>query len=245
MKDFNQFQNCILSTRPTLDALSDCNVLKRKGIKAYPSPSMVIKYNKSSIINFKYDAIIFTSRHAVKIALSEYKNQNTTFFCVGSSTAKIVREHGGKKIFVGNSDSLQLSKKIVDNLKKNSKVLWITSKDASESFSNELKKNNISVDRENVYFTSPNQAIDFKSKQLIKKGRVKVILFFSTRSAEIWLNLVKNEKLLNYIKSISFVTINHDIAELLSSKEGLNCFVAKRKRRASVLAKAIKVFKGF
>ena len=59
MKDFNQFQNCILSTRPTLDALSDCNVLKRKGIKAYPSPSMVIKYNKSSIINFKYDAIIF------------------------------------------------------------------------------------------------------------------------------------------------------------------------------------------
>ena len=32
MKNFNQFQHCILSTRPKLDALSDCNILKRKGI---------------------------------------------------------------------------------------------------------------------------------------------------------------------------------------------------------------------
>ena len=245
MNCFNQEEKCILSTRPKPDALNDCKVLSLKGIKAYPSPSMVVHYNKQKINNLKYDAIIFTSRHAVKSVLKESYNHKIPIFCVGSSTAKIVRNHGGEIVFVGNSDSQQLSKIILDNLKKESKVLWATNEDASEKFTNELKKNNIFVIRENIYFTSPNSKLDFKSKELIKNGRVKVVLFFSNRSAEIWLNIIKKEKLINKIKHISFVSINSEIAKLLSEREGLKCFASKRKRRASVLAKAIEIYKGF
>ena len=49
MNCFNQEEKCILSTRPKPDALNDCKVLSLKGIKAYPSPSMVVHYNKQKI----------------------------------------------------------------------------------------------------------------------------------------------------------------------------------------------------
>ena len=232
---------CVLSTRPIDDALNDCKVLLRKGVLAYPSPSMEIIKNTNFNLKGDFRGIILTSRHSAFIC-SKIINKYLPVYCVGSSTAKIARLNGAKNLIIGNSDSSYLIKKIQSDCPKKSKLFWATDKNNSSDIVNQLKAIDISVERENVYLTRPCEKIDRNSKELIEKKCVKVILFYSRRSTEMWIQLIKDSNLYELLTSIKLVAISSQIPEKLSSFKELNFETSRRKRRASVLAKGYEVF---
>ena len=59
----------LITTRPIEDALNDCKILNKRGINVTASPSMKIK-KENPHINFNFDGIFLTSRHAAHIVLS-------------------------------------------------------------------------------------------------------------------------------------------------------------------------------
>ena len=77
----------LITTRPIEDALNDCRILNKRGVNATASPSMKIK-KENPHINFNFDGIFLTSRHATHI-VENLNDKNIPIFCVGSSTAKI------------------------------------------------------------------------------------------------------------------------------------------------------------
>ena len=56
----------LITTRPIEDALNDCRILNKRGVNATASPSMKIK-KENPHINFNFDGIFLTSRHAAHI----------------------------------------------------------------------------------------------------------------------------------------------------------------------------------
>ncbi len=106
----------LITTRPIEDALNDCRILNKRGVNATASPSMKIK-KENPHINFNFDGIFLTSRHAADI-VKNLKDKNIPIFCVGSSTAKIARSFGATNLIIGNSDALHLISLIKSVLKK-------------------------------------------------------------------------------------------------------------------------------
>ncbi len=230
----------LITTRPIDDALSDCKLLIKRKIKALASPSMKIVKIKCDFEN-KYDAIFLTSRHASHI-VEKLDNKNTPIFCVGSATAKSARNYGAKNLFVGKSDASLLAKNTKKELPKNSNIFWPSNNISPDKVYDILKSNCFNIDKKIVYKNCSIDSIDIKSSNLIKKNQISVVLFFSLRSAEMWIELINKSNLFKFLLSVNFVVINEEVSKYLKELKFKNVSVSRRKRRASVLSLGMKVF---
>jgi len=231
----------LITTRPIEDALNDCRILNKRGVNAIASPSMKIK-KENPHINFNFDGIFLTSRHAAHI-VKNLKDKNIPIFCVGSSTAKIARSFGATNLIVGNSDALHLISLIKGVLKNGSNILWPTNNQKNDLIEKKFKQYNFSLLRETFYRVSSLNTIDGDSLNLIKKNKVSVILFFSLISAKMWIELIKKSNLTKSIYKINYVVINNSIFNYLKKLKLDNVYISRRKRRASVLSKGLEIYK--
>ena len=93
-----------------------------------------------------------------------------------------------------------------------------------------------------AYKNSSIDNLDIKSSNLIKKKQISVVLFFSLRSAKMWIELINKSNLLKFLLSVNCVVINEEVSKYLKELKFKNVIVARRKRRASVLSLGMKVF---
>ncbi len=230
----------VLTTRPIDDALKDCKLLNRKNINAIASPSMKISQNNVKLKS-TYDGIFLTSRHAANI-IKSIENKKTPVFCVGSSTAKLARIYGAENLIVGNSDALFLANKVKCFLPKKSKILWPSNNNLKDSVYRKLESNVYSVYKKETYATLPLKKLDESSSNLISKKQVLIVLFFSFKSAEMWIELINKANLFKFLDNINFIGINEQIINYLCDLSLNKVFLSRRKRRASVLSLGMKVF---
>ena len=231
----------LLTTRPIEDALNDCRILNKRGINAIASPSMkVIKENPD--INFNFDGIFLTSRHAAHI-VKKLNDKNIPIFCVGSSTAKIARSFGATNLIVGNSDALHLTSLIKGVLKNESNILWPSNNQNNDLIEKKFKQYNFHLFKETFYRVSSINKIDRDSFNLITKNKVSVILFFSLISTKMWIELIKKSNLTKSLYKINYVVINYSIFNYLKKLNLGNVYISRRKRKASVLSKGLEIYK--
>ena len=231
----------LLSTRTIEDALSDCRVLHKRGVNAKVSPSIrVLKEDPN--INFNFDGIFLTSRHAAHI-VKKLNDKNIPIFCVGSSTAKIARSFGATNLIIGNSDALHLISLIKGVLKNGSNILWPSNNQKNDLIEKKFKQYNFHLLRKTYYRVSSLNTIDDDSLNLIKKNKVSVILFFSLVSAKMWIELIKKSNLTKSLYKINYVVINNSIFNYLKKLKLDNVYISRRKRRASVLSKGLEIYK--
>jgi len=242
MAFFNREPKFIISTRPLEESKSDCSILARKGLDSHPSPAMKIMYKNKIPKISPYDAIVLSSRHAA-YSIKRLNIESMPVYCVGSSTAKVARKNGAKNLLIGNSDIKALANLVSKTLSRDSRILWLSGNYVLDNFSPLLKQFKISVDKFNVYISKPIEFIDHKSIELIANNKVKVILFYSSESTKIWMKLIKNANLYDKIKLINLVGISNKTFSSISEENEFKYYLSRRKRRASVLAKAIEIFK--
>ena len=231
----------LITTRPIKDALNDCRILNKRSVNAVASPSMKIK-KENPHINFNFDGIFLTSRHAAHI-VKELKDKNIPIFCVGSSTAKIARSFGATNLIIGNSDALHLISLIKGVLKKGSNVLWPSNNQKNDLIEKKFKQNNFHLFKKTFYRASSLNTIDDDTLNLIKNNKVSVILFFSLISAKMWIKLIKKSNLTKSLYKINYVVINNSIFNYLKKLKLDNVYISRRKRRASVLSKGLEIYK--
>ena len=230
----------LLTTRPIDDALSDCKLLNRKNINAVASPSMKI-FQNSIKLNSIYDGIFLTSRHAAHV-IKFIEDKKTPVFCVGSSTAKLARMYGAENLIVGKSDALFLANKVKCYLPKNSKILWPSNNTLKDSIYIDLENNVYNVNKKQTYSALPLKELDINSTNLILNKQVLIVLFFSLKSTEMWIELINKANLFKFLNNINFIGINEKIVNYLCDLSLNKVLLSRRKRRASVLSLGMKVF---
>lgn len=213
-----------------MDRIKKIYILSDTNIKnAHNFPVLQIQYKKQNINLEQYDALIFTSKNAIK-ALDSMNNswKKIAAYVIAPKTANIVKKLGGNLKFVGNEHhGNQFAQELVEAL-QGKKVLYISGAKIVSNLMNILKSNSIECDNIVIYETV---CKDYKQK--VKIPKYSTIIFSSPSTIECFLKNIK------WDKSYTAISIGNTTAKFFP--EYITPFIAEDTSLESCVKKALEL----
>ena len=188
----------ILITRPLIDSEDLIGKLFSLGHKIIHIPTLKISAaNISSVDAKKYDAFIFTSANAIRNLKLDNQDTNKICFCVGSITEKIVRLKGYNNT-ISAGGTVNALKNIIlnsDQIDKKKSIAYFCGDYISSNLDKELKNEGFQVDKIINYTSEKITDLNEENNKIIKNHPPDIIFIYSQRSAESFIEIVKNYSL--------------------------------------------------
>ena len=188
----------ILITRPLIDSEDLMGKLFSLGHKIIHIPTLKILKNDTNPIDAKqFDAFIFTSANAVRNLKVMNKNQSKLCFCVGSITEKIARQQGFSNTISAGGTVNALKNLIIHSNKINdsSKLAYFCGDNTSYDLEGELKREGFKIIKVINYTSEKITDLNEDNKRIISNHPPDVIFVYSVRSAQSFIEIVKNYSL--------------------------------------------------
>ena len=201
----------ILITRPEDDSLKLSQIIEKSGYETICAPFIEIEYFKPALPSRKgYDALIFTSKHAVRSFCLLSKHRDIVCYAVGNSTAKTLKNSGFLNIHTADNNVASLIK----ILPKNLKYLYIRGKNITQFFDE--------IDYESVITYGAKQ-IDGLSDEVVNiilKEEVSDIVFYSKRTAESFIKYTRlhhsSDKLIHCLRRTRVLCLSDEVLKYVS-----------------------------
>ena len=188
----------ILITRPLIDSEDLMGKLFSLGHKIVHIPTLKISAaNVSSVDAKKYDAFIFTSANAIRNLKLDNQDTNKICFCVGSITEKIVRLKGYNNT-ISAGGTVNALKNIIlnsDQIDKKKSIAYFCGDYISSNLDTELKSEGFQVEKIINYTSEKITDLNEENNKIIKNHPPDIIFIYSQRSAESFIEIVKNYSL--------------------------------------------------
>ena len=188
----------ILITRPLIDSEDLMGKLFSLGHKIVHIPTLKISSANASIVDAKkYDAFIFTSANAIRNLKLDNQDTNKICFCVGSITEKIVRLKGYNNT-ISAGGTVNALKNIIlnsDQIDKKKSIAYFCGDYISSNLDKELKNEGFQVDKIINYTSEKITELNEENNKIIKNHPPDIIFIYSQRSAESFIEIVKNYSL--------------------------------------------------
>ena len=242
----------IITTRPEPDASLDVDWLRRYKVAAIAVPVMRVEQQSFDLQNTpSFQAIIFTSRHAVAaIAGVDSFDKVATLaalrslpvFAVGRRTALAARRAGFDHVTTGPSDGNALVPLVVANLNPNAgDILWPSASLISFDIASRLVDFGYSVRQIPVYGMVATRHINNDLLARLKDCSSAAVVTMSARSMELFSQMLNNSQFAGYRKRITVIASSKAIAATAGSGWA-DIIVAKAPRRSRVLAIATFIY---
>ena len=210
----------ILITRPLIDSEDLMGKLFSLGHKIIHIPTLKISAAKTEPVDInQYDALIFTSANAIRNlqVVSEVKSK--LCFCVGSMTEKIARSKGYNNTISAGGTVNALKNLIINSkeVKKNDKLAYICGDQITLELDKELLTEGFKVKKFINYFSEKITSINESNIELIRKYPSNVIFVYSLRSAESFIEIVKNYSLYPIMTDSIVMCISKKVATIFSN----------------------------
>ncbi len=231
----------VLITRPTADADVFAAEMTTLGFTPFIEPMLGIIPTPYKAPDFKnYPAIVFTSANAVRVAGCPADNRDIAVFAVGAHTADEARKQGYLRVFSTEGDGADLGalirKKLVG---AEQKILHIRGEHVAVPLEDILLKDRIKTDALVVYTAKTEDNFTFACRAALEKGDIAAVTFFSKRTAENFVRLIKKEDLGVALKPIKALCISQAVLECVqSASPGLvwgGAYSAERPDRPAML----------
>ena len=188
----------ILITRPLIDIEDLMGKLFSLGHNIIHVPTLKISSAGLNPINpEKYNAFIFTSANAIRnLKLSKVDNKKLCF-CVGSITEKIVRQQGFVNTISAGGTVNALKNIIInsENLDKKKILAYVCGDNISSNLDQELSEEGFRIEKIINYTSKKIDVLNEDTNKLIKSHPPDIILIYSKRSAESFIELMKKYSL--------------------------------------------------
>ena len=188
----------ILITRPLIDIEDLMGKLFSLGHNIIHVPTLKISSAGLNPINpEKYNAFIFTSANAIRnLKLSKVDNKKLCF-CVGSITEKIVRQQGFVNTISAGGTVNALKNIIInsENLDKKKILAYVCGDNISSNLDQELLEEGFQIEKIINYTSKKIDVLNEDTNKLIKSHPPDIILVYSKRSAESFIELMKKYSL--------------------------------------------------
>ena len=188
----------ILITRPLIDTEDLMGKLFSAGHKIIHLPTLKISSAGLHPINpEKYDAFIFTSANAIRNLELSKKDNKKLCFCVGSITEKIVRQQGYNNTISAGGTVNALKNIIINsnNLDKRKVLAYICGDNITSNLDQELIAEGFQIEKIINYTSEKIEELNENTNKLIKRNPPDIILVYSKRSAESFIDLTKKYSL--------------------------------------------------
>ena len=211
----------ILITRPLIDAEDLMEKFFSLGHKIIHLPTLKILPSAIDPVNSEeFDAFIFTSANAIRNLKLNSKNKNLHCFCVGSLTEKIVRQAGFKNTSSagGTVNALKNLIMISEKINKNSKLAYFCGDNVAYNLDSELKREGIKIKKIINYSSELIQDLNIENKKLIELYPPDLIFIYSSRSAQSFVDIVKNYSLGPLMTQSTVMCISEKVAKVFKSQ---------------------------
>ena len=188
----------ILITRPLIDIEDLMGKLFSLGHNIIHVPTLKISSAGLNPINpEKYNAFIFTSANAIRNLKLSKVDSKKLCFCVGSITEKIVRQQGFINTISAGGTVNALKNIIInsENLDKKKILAYVCGDNISSNLDQELSEEGFRIEKIINYTSKKIDVLNEDTNKLIKSHPPDIILIYSKRSAESFIELMKKYSL--------------------------------------------------
>ena len=211
----------ILTTRPLIDAEDLMEKFFAYGHKIVHLPTLKIFSIETELINSdNFDAFVFTSANAVRNLKLSSMSKIIHCFCVGSITEKIARQSGfvNTSSAGGTVNALKNLIMISDKVNKNANFAYFCGDNISYDLDLELKNEGLKIKKIINYSSEIISNLNKENKKLIENFPPDLIYIYSARSAESFINIVKNYDLNPLVTQSIVMCISKKVANIFKSQ---------------------------
>ncbi len=211
----------ILITRPLIDSEDLMGKLFSLGHKIIHIPTLKISDIKIESVNINhYDALIFTSANAIRNLDVSSEGKKKLCFCVGSITEKIARQLGYHNTLSAGGTVNALKNLIINSKEINdkSKIAYFCGDNITYDLDLELKREGYIIDKFINYKSEKITGLNDKNKEIITTHSPDIIFIYSLRSAESFIEIVRNHSLYPLMTGSKVMCISEKVASVFKSK---------------------------
>ena len=230
----------IITIRPEPDASRDVDWLKRYQVPAMAMPVMYAEQTPFYLPDAAlFQAIIFTSRHAVAALADLFRHvslRSLPVYAVGRSTALAAREAGFEQVKSGPGDGKGLLALMTADLRQDAgKILWPRASIISFDIASHLVEFGFSVQQIPVYAMKPTASYTADLSARLAACSSAAVVAMSARSMALFSEILDNQEFADQRKIITVIAGSAPIAAAAGSGWA-DIMVAKAPRRSRILA---------
>ena len=210
----------ILITRPLIDAEDLMGKFFSLGHKIIHIPTLKISSAKIEPIDTnQYNVFIFTSANAIRNLKVIKQDKSKLCFCVGSMTEKIARMSGYNNTISAGGTVNALKNLITSSsqVNENSKIAYFCGDNVSYDLDLELKREGIKTNKIINYTSEKITDLNEENKKIISSHPPDIIFVYSARSAESFIEIVKNYSLYPLMTGSKVMCISKKVADIFTN----------------------------
>ena len=211
----------ILITRPLIDAEDLMGKIFSLGHKIIHIPTLKISSAKTDPVDAnQYNAFIFTSTNAIRDVKVIKQDKSKLCFCVGAITEKIARMSGYNNTVSAGGTVNALKNLIINSsqINEKSKIAYFCGDNISYDLDLELKREGIKINKIINYTSEKITDLNEENKKIIESHPPDIILVYSIRSAQSFIEIVKNYSLYPVMTESTVMCISKKVANIFSDK---------------------------
>jgi uroporphyrinogen-III synthase len=228
-----------LITRPQEDSADAAIALARRGITPVLAPMMRIEYATADIENevTLAQAILFTSRNAVRAFSRLSPRRDVAIFAVGDSTAALARDNGFVNVESAQGDSADLARLTIDRLDPADGLLFhAAGATVAGDLTDALNKAGFKTVRRPLYEAKALGALADETATALRDRTLDYVLFFSPRTGRIFADLVEKAGLTRTCDSLTAICLSDAVASEIAGIKWRNIVTAQLPTTAALLS---------
>ncbi len=224
----------VLITRPVADAVLIAEAVRKHGLTPFIEPMLKIMPLDVRLPDLlPYQAFIFTSANGVRVASSIINERIKPVYTVGVNTAEMADQLGWSSVRPSKGGLVELQGFLAqENWTPGTKFLYLS----GENVTGEINVPGYDIQRTAVY--SALKVNSFSDELLLRldKEEIKSVLFFSARTAENFVSLLREHKRTDTVSSIKALCISDSVLKSLTDLPWEDVRVSETQDRDGMMA---------
>lgn len=202
-----------LLIRPIEESFLLAKKLEEQGHFSITSPVLKIEEELPKSIDLSpYQALIFTSAIAVRIYEEHYGVSKLPIYAVGKKTAACAASLGFTNIHYGAGDVNKLAQLINSQANPSEgPLLYLSAADIAQDLKELLKNDHFQLKRTILYRATEKTTFEERAINALLAGKIDYIPFYSSRSALIFKEIIKNKNLVDYLNNVIALCLSINI----------------------------------
>jgi len=199
-----------LITRPRAEAAGLADALASRGIEAIVEPMLDIHYRDAPAPDLAgVQAILCTSANGARALARLSAERERPVFAVGDSTAGRARAEGFVRVESAGGNVADLARLVRERLRPgDGPLLHVAGTEIAGDLAGELRTHGFEVERAVLYDARPAAGLSAATVRALASGIVNFALFFSPRTAAIFVGLAQRAGLAEALRGVTAFSIS-------------------------------------
>lgn len=228
----------ILITRPEPDGSRLARILKKMGHETRLAPMMHIETFSTRKLDITgAQALLVTSANGARALGPALKGRKIKVFAVGAATADALHQEGFTDVAAAGGDVNSLAEKVAAECQpEKGRLIHVAGTEVAGDLSGMLVDKGFQCERVVLYEALPVTSLDAKIVKDIKNGAIQAVLFYSPRTAAIFVGLVTAAGLTAHMEKITVYCLSEAVAAKLETLSFAGIHIAKTPDQENLLA---------